>query len=520
MGRTLKVAASVLIAGLAVSITAAQQPPPGPLPPPPVPPQNPINEPKRLLGKILFWDEQVSSRSTVACGACHQPGAGGGDGRIAIHPGPDLIQPSPDDIVGSLGVARFDSIGVPVADPIFGFSTQVTKRSANTPIGAAYAPALFWDGRATPNFVDPETGQTIIPVGGGLESQAVGPILNDGEMAYAGRTWSDVRHKLEHALPLADSTNLPADLTTALASNPSYPQLFQQAFGDPTISAQRIALAIATYERTLTANQTPWDAFVSGNPGALTAGQVAGWNFFNNSPCRTCHTPPTFTNQTFRNIGMRPPAEDLGRQIVTGLNQDRGRFKVPTLRNVGLKPTHMHNGRLPTLQDAVLWYRPNNPDRFTDNLDPILPVAVPPNVLPALLDFLNNGLTDPRVAQQAFPFDRPTLHAGNLPRLDFEADHSTMHWPPLSGVTSYRMYRGDLASLHLDGPDGLPLGGYGTCVSGGDPNQTDTVFVDPDLPAPGFGFFYLKAVVDPKGAERGLGATSAGLAHTVTTHCT
>jgi len=179
----------------------------------------------------------------------------------------------------------------------------------------------------------------------------------------------------------------------------------------------------------------------------------------------------------------------------------------------------MHNGRQATLADAVLWYRPNNPERSPDNLDPILPVPVPPNVLPALLDFLSNGLTDPRVAAESFPFDRPTLHGGDLPRLDFQADQVTLSWPPLQNAQRYPLYRGDLASLRVVGPDGLPVAGYGACVSGSDPDPADTMFADPELPSPGEGFFYLKAVVDAAGAERGLGATSAGQARAVLVPC-
>ncbi len=57
------------------------------LPPVPVPAENPITEQKRVLGKILFWDEQLSSDGTVACGTCHRPGAGGGDPRAGRQPG-------------------------------------------------------------------------------------------------------------------------------------------------------------------------------------------------------------------------------------------------------------------------------------------------------------------------------------------------------------------------------------------------------------------------------------------------
>ena len=77
-----------------------------PLPPVPVPPQNPITEPKRVLGKILFWDEQLSSDDTIACGTCHLPVKGGGDDRVGTHPGPDGVFGNADDILGSPGRAE------------------------------------------------------------------------------------------------------------------------------------------------------------------------------------------------------------------------------------------------------------------------------------------------------------------------------------------------------------------------------------------------------------------------------
>src|SRR5262245_19446234 len=104
--------------GLGVWSVVVGQAPPGPMPPPPVPPENPITESKRVLGKILFWDEQVSSDNAVACGTCHSPGRAGADGRIGIHPGPDNVTPSIDDIFGSPGVAAKDAGGEPISDPI------------------------------------------------------------------------------------------------------------------------------------------------------------------------------------------------------------------------------------------------------------------------------------------------------------------------------------------------------------------------------------------------------------------
>ena len=134
-------------------------------PPVPYPAENPFSEEKRVLGKILFWDEQVSSDNTVACGTCHRPASGGGDPRLGVHPGPDGILGNDDDVIGSPGIAHTDENGGPVFDPLFGFEVQVTGRSAQAFIGSQWAPEVFWDGRAGSEFFDPETGAPSIASG-------------------------------------------------------------------------------------------------------------------------------------------------------------------------------------------------------------------------------------------------------------------------------------------------------------------------------------------------------------------
>ncbi len=496
----------VLLAAMSVATGPAV---PAQLLPPPVPPENPITETKRILGKVLFWDEQLSSDGTIACGTCHQPLAGSADPRTGVHPGPDESFGTLDDIIGSPGVVRATATG-PILDPLFGDQVQVTGRSSMATVNSAFVLEAFWDGRAGTTFIDPESGLVSVAFGGALESQAVGPILSDVEMAHEGRDWEEVRAKLQSVIPLGTATDVPADVVDVVDALPSYPSLFELAFGDPDITAERIAFAIATYERTLIADQTPWDEFISGNPAAMTPQQIQGWNFFQNSPCSICHAPPLFTTQNFHNVGLRPVADDPGRQEVTGLIQDGGRFKVPTLRNAGLKQTFMHNGRLSTVQDAVLWYRPGNPNQFIENLDPLLPVPIPPPALNDMVEFISNALTDPRVAAEQFPFDSPTLHAGLLPSFDF-ADVQSMIWPLLGGVQHYNIYRGDLGNL--------AGGDYGNCISVLDPDPTDAIFVDGEIPGATFGFFYLKTVVDASGRETGLGATSAGVPRTVVQAC-
>ncbi|MDX2200763.1 MAG: cytochrome c peroxidase [Phycisphaerae bacterium] len=380
--------------------------------PPVAPTANPITEAKRVLGKILFWDEQLSSDNTISCGTCHIPAAGGGaDPRQGTHPGFDGLFNTDDDVIASPGVARAASDGTPINHPLFGFDEQVTPRSAPKTIMAAYPPTLFWDGRALSTFVDPETGMVAIPSGGALETQAVQPILAPDEMAFEGRTWNDVRTKLQSVTPLALASRVPPDMAAAVAANPTYPALFAAAFGDPLINAQRIGFAIGTYERTFFPNQTPWDRWRDGDTSALTPQQQIGLQTFStNGRCNACHTPPQFFTNTFRNIGLRPAFEDRGRQNFTGVPADAGRFRVPTLRNVGLKNRFMHNGKLTNLTDVVNHYRNEGNVQFRDNIDTImLGINITPPEIAPLVDFVKNALTDQRVANEEFPFDRPKL---------------------------------------------------------------------------------------------------------------
>lgn len=408
---------SLIFATLALCLAASAFSQPPPLPPPPFPPQNPLTEPKRVLGKILFWEEQLSSDNTVSCGTCHRPAAAGADPRIGRHPGLDGVFNTPDDFLGSPGVIRSDASDNYERAAFFGLVPQVTARAAPTALMAMFAPDVFWDGRARTTFINPQTGAVSIPNGGALESQAVAPIPNDVEMAHEGRDWNQVTAKLALARPMALAAGLPPDVAGALQANATYPALFSAAFGDPAITAERIAFAIATYERTLVPNQTPWDSFNAGNQNALTPGQRNGLQALQNTTCFACHTPPQFTNNTFRNIGLRPIAEDRGRQNVTNNPADRGRFKVPTLRNVGLKPRFMHNGQLANLGQVLDFYlQVNGQVQFPDNRDPLVPgIVIPPQARPAVIDFLSNGLRDPRVAAQQFPFDRPALHSESNP---------------------------------------------------------------------------------------------------------
>jgi cytochrome c peroxidase len=384
------------------------------LPPVPAPPENPVTEPKRVLGKILFWDEQLSSDGTVACGTCHRPAHGGADPRAARHPGTD--KGTIDDVRGSPGIVSLDRDGHPTPHPVFGLEPQVTPRLAPSNFGALWANELFWDGRAGTQLKDPVSGAIVIARGGALENQALASLSNSAEMAKPGRTWAELVDALAHARPLALATGLPHDVREALSAAPSYPELFAAAFGDRSMTAMRIAFALATYQRTLVADQTAWDRYDAGDMQALTGRALHGWRALQAFHCTACHTPPLFTNNEFFHIGLRRATFDRGRENVTLDPEDTGEMKVPTLRNTVLRSRFMHTGEFTNVGAAIGFYVTTLalPERdgipgagnYTFNMSQVDESDI--------RAFLEQALVDPRVRDEVFPFDRPILRSERI----------------------------------------------------------------------------------------------------------
>ena len=431
MNRTvIRIRIAALFVGALLPLGAAAQGPPPPpaltpLNPPPVPAGNPVTQAKVDLGKALFWDEQLSSTRTISCGTCHQPSAGGADPRSerglaeSTHPGPDGILGTSDDVVGSPGVVLNQADGTYSLDDFFGMASQVTGRYTPPAINAGYANQLFWDGRAGETFLDPITNEVILSDGAALETQAAGPPLSDVEMAHQGRDWSRIATRIAGSKPLALADSIPGALADWIADR-SYPALFNEAFGSSEVTAARIIMAIATYERILVSNQAPIDAFIAGDTDALTAQQQQGLQMFNGrGRCAACHGGHRFTDDRFHYIGVRPQDEDLGRFHVTGRNRDRGEMKTPSLRNVSLRNSFMHNGRFDSLADVVNFYNRGGDFDAANKSGLISPLGLDATERAALVAFLES-LTDPRVAAESAPFDRPAMYAvsGHVPSLD------------------------------------------------------------------------------------------------------
>ncbi len=201
-----------------------------------------------------------------------------------------------------------------------GIRGQLGGRSAPTVINRAYSLEQFWDGRAK-----------------SLEEQAKGPIANPLEMG-----------------------NTLEACAKCIAEIPGYRKRFREAFGSDAVTIDRIAQAIATFERTVLSGNSPYDRFKAGDEKALTDSQKRGMTVFfsNNARCDSCHEGFNFTNGKYANVGIGMDREkpDLGRYEVTKQEADKGAFKTPTLREVAHTAPYMHDGSLTTLEEVVEHY--------------------------------------------------------------------------------------------------------------------------------------------------------------------
>ena len=147
-----------------------------------------------------------------------------------------------------------------------------------------------------------------------------------------------------------------------LAAIPGYPALFRQAFPDDPkpVNADNWARAIGAFERTLV-TPAPFDAYLKGDPRALSAQQRRGLQTFINAGCAGCHAGVNLGGESFRKFGVHHPyapltgsqKPDPGRFDITKDEADRFVFKVPGLRNVALTPPYFHDGSVPDLGRAV-----------------------------------------------------------------------------------------------------------------------------------------------------------------------
>ena len=175
---------------------------------------------------------------------------------------------------------------------------------------------------------------------------------------------------------------------------------------------ERIAMAIATFERTIVGGRSRFDSFVTGkNKNSLADDAMRGLHLFRTTArCANCHNGPNFTDEQLHNLGLSyygREFEDLGRYVITKKPSDVGKFKTPSLRNVARTGPYMHNGLFDELNGVLSMYNAGMPTLrrresqesdplFPDHKDPLLkPLGLNAHDKADLIAFLES-LTEPR----------------------------------------------------------------------------------------------------------------------------
>ncbi len=281
-------------------------PPDFPLPV--VPDDNPMGVTKVELGRRLFYDVRLSGNETQSCASCHEQRRAFAEGRATS--------------VGSTG--------------------ENHPRNAMSLTNVAYNTTQTW------------ANSLLLH----LEDQALIPMFGDDpvELGMGGRE---------------------AELLARLAADPVYPGLFETAFGDPAPSIDHIAKAIAAFQRTLISADSPYDRFFyQRDLTALSPEALRGFELFFSErlECFHCHGGFNFNSSSvhdgqgfievaFHNNGLYNldgegayPEGNRGLFEQTFRKEDMGRFKAPTLRNIGYTAPYMHDGSIATLEEVIDHY--------------------------------------------------------------------------------------------------------------------------------------------------------------------
>ena len=248
------------------------------------------------LGRVLFYDQNLSLNNSISCGTCHKQA-------IAFS----------DNVAFSKGFQNHQTLR----------NTLAIQNISNTINNSFFAiePKLFWDGRA--NF---------------LNTMVLMPIVNHVEMGMGQ----------------AD------DIVARVNQQAYYPELFNKAFGSPEADIDKIASALSSFVSSITSGSTKFDlannSIVALN-GLEEEGRLL---FFNKYNCNSCHQTGQLNGYEMGgglvNIGLETNYSDKGLEGVTNDPADNGKFKIPNLRNIALTAPYMHDGRFRSLDEVLDHY--------------------------------------------------------------------------------------------------------------------------------------------------------------------
>ncbi|MBK7763683.1 MAG: cytochrome-c peroxidase [Bacteroidetes bacterium] len=267
----------------------------GEFPQPDIASDNPLTREGVRLGRMLFYEKLLSKNNTQACASCHMQ-------QFAFN----------DTAQFSIGVQGLKG-----------------KRQAMSVFNMAWnSNEFFWDGRAHL-----------------LRHQSLKPIQDVLEM---------------------DETL--ANVVSKLQSSSTYPDQFRKAFGTTQVDTILISKALEQFMNSIVSNSSKYDDYLAGKV-TLTAEEERGRFLFfteynpafpsaSGADCQHCHGGANFENDKYMNNGLDDDAgvTDIGREKVTNLVADKAKFKVPSLRNVGITAPYMHDGRFKTLEQVIDHY--------------------------------------------------------------------------------------------------------------------------------------------------------------------
>jgi len=241
-----------------------------------------------------------------------------------VHLGEEMFHDprlSADDTISCASCHNLGSGGADGLEKPLGIGGAEGEINTPTVFNSAYNFTQFWDGRAE-----------------NLEEQASGPVHNPAEM---GSNWDQVVAKLKRDAQIVSA--------------------FKAIYSDG-VTGDNIVDAIATFERTLVTINAPFDQYLKGDISAISEQAVHGYELFQSYGCAACHQGVNVGGNMYQAMGAMGDyfgdrgdvrKSDMGRYQVTGREEDRHVFKVPSLRVVALTAPYFHDGSAKTLEDAV-----------------------------------------------------------------------------------------------------------------------------------------------------------------------
>jgi cytochrome c peroxidase len=295
-------------------------------PRPELPLDNPLTEEGVELGRRLFSDPLLSINNSQSCASCHDARVGFAESK-------------------RVSISAEGKPGMRNAMPLFNL---------------AWKSSFFWDGRAVT-----------------LREQVLRPIQNPIEMH---ESLSNVVAKLREQGGAGSQSAVMATSGSRRGEDTTpYHLLFARAFGSTEITSDRIARALEQFLLVQVSHDAKFDR-VLGGEATFTSEEQRGFELFHTeydprrgqfgADCFHCHGGPLFQSAAFANNGLDAKFSDLGRYNATRKNGDKGKFAVPSMRNVELTAPYMHDGRLATLEEVIEHY--STGVKRSDTLDPNL----------------------------------------------------------------------------------------------------------------------------------------------------